>query len=150
MFRKEGLTINTHIGNEKWNQAAAVHVRMEVFVLERGIALRDEFDAYDHDNTISVVIYDEDRTVATGRYVQIDSTTIRPGRIAVLKEYRKQGLGERVIKEMEVIGKENGCISSVIHGELSAAEFYEKLGYIREPGLYYEDGAACVTLKKLL
>jgi predicted GNAT family N-acyltransferase len=142
--------MKTHIGKEKWNRAAALYVRMQVFVMERGIPLKEEFDLEDHDETIYVVIYDGEKPVATGRYKQIDSDTIRPGRIAVLKEYRKKGLGEVVVKELEALGKKLGCTTSVIHGELSAVGFYEKLDYTKESDVYYEDGVPCVTLNKEL
>ncbi|MFO8069260.1 MAG: GNAT family N-acetyltransferase [Alkalibacterium sp.] len=139
-----------HTGKEKWNRAAALYVRMQVFVMERSIPLKEEFDTEDHDETIYVVIYDGEKPVATGRYKQIDSDTVRPGRIAVLKEYRKKGLGESVVKELEDLGREQGCTTSVIHSELSATGFYEKLGYTKVSDIYYEDGAPCVTLKKSL
>ncbi|WP_423190199.1 GNAT family N-acetyltransferase [Alkalibacterium sp. f15] len=142
--------METHTGKEKWNRAAALYIRMQVFVMERDIPLKVEFDSEDHDEMIYVVIYDGEKPVATGRHKQIDSDTIRPGRVAVLKEYRKKGLGELVVKELEALGKKQGCTTSVIHGELSAAGFYEKLGYTRESDIYYEDGVPCVTLKKSL
>lgn len=138
------------IGKEKWNRAAALYVRMEVFVMERGIPLKEEFDSEDHDETIYVVIYDGEKPVATGRYKQIDEDTIRPGRIAVLKEYRKKGLGAVVVKELEALGEISGCKMSVIHGELSAVKFYEKLGYTKGTDVYYEDGVPCATLGKQL
>lgn len=142
--------MKTHVGSENWNRAAAFYVRMQVFVLEREISLQEEFDSEDTDGTVYVVLYDEDKPVATGRYKEIDSDTIRPGRIGVLKDYRRQGLGERVVKELEKLGQKNGCTKSVIHGELTAAKFYEKLGYSRVSDVYYEDGAPCVTLDKEL
>lgn len=140
--------MKTHIGNEKWNRAAALYVRMQVFVMERNIPLKEEFDTEDNDDTVYVVVYDGEKPVATGRYKQIDSETIRPGRIAVLKEYRKQGLGELVVRALEDFGKEQGCTVSIIHGELTAAEFYEKLGYTRDSDVYEEDGVPCVSLIK--
>lgn len=142
--------MNIHIGNENWNQAAAYYVRMQVFVLERNIALKDEFDENDHDQTVYVVVYDGDKPVATGRFLKTDATTVRPGRIAVLKNYRQKRLGERVITELEYFAKKEGCALSVIHAELSAAGFYEKLGYRKESDVYEEDGVPCVTLKKIL
>lgn len=142
--------MDIHVGSENWNQAAALYVRMQVFVIERNISLKDEFDSLDQDETVYVVIYDDEKPVATGRHNQVDSETIRPGRIAVLKEYRKKGLGEVVVKELEKLGRSNGCSKSVIHGELSAAKFYEKLGYTISSDVYEEDGEPCVTLTKEL
>lgn len=142
--------MNTHVGSENWNQAAALYVRMQVFVIERNISLKEEFDSLDQDETIYVVVYDDKKPIATGRYHQINTETIRPGRIAVLKEYRKRGLGKVIVKELESRGKSNGCSKSVIHGELSAAKFYEKLGYTVSSDVYEEDGEPCVTLTKQL
>ena len=139
-----------HTGNEKWNRAAAIYVRMEVFVLERGITLEEEFDALDDDFRVYVVAFDANKPVATGRYIKEDDFTVRPGRIATLNEYRGQGLGKRVLKEIEKIAASDGCTSSVIHGELTAAGFYEKLGYKRTSGIFYEDGVECVQLVKEL
>lgn len=123
---------------------------MQVFVLERSISLKDEFDGDDHDGAIYVVVYDQEKPVATGRFIQVDGQTVRPGRIAVLKDYRSKGLGELVINELETYARKQGCNASIIHGELSAAGFYEKLGYMRDSDIYDEDGVPCVTLTKTL
>lgn len=121
---------------------------MQVFVLERGIRLTEEFDLDDHDKTDYVVIYDENKPVATGRYKQMDAETIRPGRIAVLKDYRNRGLGQQIIEELEKAGLERGAKRSIIHGELTAEAFYEKLGYKKCSEEYLEDSVPCVTLEK--
>lgn len=144
------IDLIVHIGSEKWHQAAAYFVRMKVFVLERDIAIQDEFDSEDHDEAVYVVLYDNDKPVATGRFIQMDEGTVRPGRIAVLNDYRGKGLGERVVKELEAYARTRGCKTSEIHGEMSAAPFYEKLGYTREGETYLEDGVPCITLKKVL
>lgn len=142
--------MNVHFGSEKWHQAAALYIRMQVFVLERSIRLTEEFDLDDHDKTDYVVIYDENKPVATGRYKQMDAETIRPGRIAVLKDYRNRGLGQKIIEELEKAGLERGAKRSIIHGELTAAAFYEKLGYKKCSEEYLEDSVPCVTLEKQL
>lgn len=142
--------MQVHIGKEKWNQAAAFYIRMTVFVLEGDITMEDEFDRGDHDETLYVVVYDGEKPVATGRHEQIDADTIRPGRIATLKEYRKQGLGKLVLEEMEELGRELGCSTSIIHGEISAVPFYERVGYTVISDIYYEDGVPCKTLEKVL
>lgn len=71
----------THIGNENWNRASALYIRMQVFVRERNIPLKEEFDTEDKDETVYVVLYDGEKPVVTGRYKQINSDAIRPGRL---------------------------------------------------------------------
>ncbi|WP_369403940.1 hypothetical protein [Secundilactobacillus silagei] len=48
-----------HTGSEPWNHAAALYVRMNVFVLERTIAIEDEFDDHDEADRVYVVIYSD-------------------------------------------------------------------------------------------
>lgn len=66
----------------------------------------------------------------------------------MLKDYRNRGLGQQIIEELEKAGIERGAKRSIIHGELTAAAFYEKLGYKKCSEEYLEDSVPCVTLEK--
>ncbi|WP_027108010.1 GNAT family N-acetyltransferase [Lacticigenium naphthae] len=136
-----------HLGNEIWNQAGAFSVRMAVFVVERGIALQEEFDSVDEKKPNYIVIYDENHPIATGRY-SMKGGVIRPGRIAVLASQRKKGLGKVIVEEIEKIGKDAGCRQSLIHGEMTAVPFYEKIGYVQNSTRFIEDGVECIKLIK--
>ena len=133
-----------------WQRAAAFAVRMQVFVRERGLALQDEFDDQDNDGTIYAVIYHNDDPVATGRFKQLDATTMRPGRIATLASQRGNGLGAKIIIALEQVGRQHGCTQSVIHSELTAQGFYAKLGYQPSGEPFSEDGVPCILLTKQL
>ncbi len=143
--------MNCHTGSEPWNHAAALFIRMNVFVQERHIAIADEFDDNDTPDMIYAVCYADDETpVATGRFQTIDDTTMRPGRIATLKAYRGQHLGAKIIAALEAVGREKGFKSSLIHSELTAQKFYEKQGYHVASDVYEEDGVPCVNVEKAL
>ncbi|MFV0560404.1 MAG: GNAT family N-acetyltransferase [Enterococcus sp.] len=131
-----------------WQRAASCYIRMKVFVLEKGIAIEDEFDQFDSDDTLYVVIYDEHQPVATGRLLEEDAATARFTRIAVLKEYRKHHLGRKIIEALEIKAQELGYQQSIIHSELVAKGFYQKLGYTVCSEVYLEDGVPCITLQK--
>lgn len=148
--QKEGNFMELKIGNENFQRAASCYVRMEVFVLERGIPLAEEFDALDTPERFYAVIYDEDLPVATGRIFIEDEKTIRPTRIATLKEYRKQNLGAKIMTAIENYGVENGYVQSLVHAEQTAVGFYQKLGYTICLDIYYEDGVPCQSLEKRL
>lgn len=140
-----------HIGSEPWNHAAALYVRMNVFVLERTIAMEDEFDDNDESDRVYVVAYtDDNQPVATGRFQTIDDTTMRPARIATLKDYRGQHLGAQIIKALEEYGLARGYTKSVIHSEMTAKGFYERQGYQVSSEPYEEDGVPAITLTKTL
>lgn len=140
-----------HTGSEPWNHAAALYIRMNVFVLERTIAMQDEFDDNDEPDRVYVVAYTDDgQPAATGRFQTIDDTTMRPGRIATLKDYRGQHLGAQVIKALEDYGMAHGYTKSVIHSEMTAQGFYERQGYQVASEPYEEDGVPAITLTKSL
>ena len=88
--------------------------------------------------------------VATGRIFIEDEKTIRPTRIATLKEYRKQNLGAKIMTAIEDYGIANGYVRSLVHAEQTAVGFYQKLGYTICSDIYYEDGVACQSLEKNL
>lgn len=57
-----------HFGRERWNQAAAFHLRYEVFVLEQKISLKEEFDTLDSEKRNYFVVYNHSLPNATIRY----------------------------------------------------------------------------------
>ncbi len=110
---------------DKPNQDA-MDIRIKVFVKEQGF--RDEFDKID-DIAKHVVIYDNDKAIATARFYLVDDYYLL-GRIAILKEYRGLHLGEYLIKETEKELKNMGATLLKIHAQERAVGFYLKQGYI--------------------
>jgi predicted GNAT family N-acyltransferase len=136
------------IGNQNWHRAASCYVRMQVFVLERGLAIDDEFDQADRDGTTYAVIFAGDQPVATGRYLPIDAEQALLTRIATLAAYRGQHLGAQVIQALEDQARQDGKQTLIIHSELTAKGFYQTLGYRPSSAVYQEDGVDCQTLTK--
>ncbi|MFD1319300.1 GNAT family N-acetyltransferase [Loigolactobacillus zhaoyuanensis] len=133
-----------------WQRAAAFAVRLQVFVHERGLSLQAEFDDHDRDGTTYAVVYADQTPVATGRFQQLSTTTMRPGRIATLASQRGKGLGAQIIAALEQVGRDKGCQRSEIHSELTAQGFYAQLGYRPVGTPFTEDGVACILLQKQL
>ncbi|OJG45590.1 hypothetical protein RV04_GL001879 [Enterococcus hermanniensis] len=122
---------------------------MNVFVIERYLAIVDEFDTQDTAETIYSVIFDEFKPVATARLLIENEQTVRIGRVATLKEYRGQNLGSQVVSVLEACAIERGYQQSLVHAELTAEIFYQKMSYSRIGEPYTEDGVDCITLMKV-
>lgn len=137
------------ISAKPWQRAAALSVRMQVFVQERHIDLKDEFDDNDLPTTLYAVAYAApDKPVATGRFQAYDNVTMQPERIATLADYRGQHLGAQIINALENVGRQHGYQKALIHSELTAQGFYESLGYHRTSDVFMEDGVPCVLVQK--
>ena len=93
------------------------------------IALQDEFDEHDGNESKYIVLLDDEYPVATCRFYELDNSTVLVGRVVVLTEYRGKHLGARVINEAEKWIAELGYIEIFIDARLEATGFYEKLGY---------------------
>ncbi|MHC5230030.1 GNAT family N-acetyltransferase [Enterococcus sp. LJL99] len=137
-----------HFGNERWNQAAAFALRYDVFVLEQGISLEDEFDSIDASEKKYYVVYEKSTVLATARFQIIDEQTIQPDRLCVKKEYRGTGIGTKLLLEIERCASQDGFSNAVLSAEKTAVNFYQKLGYKINSKEYYEDGIPCVQMKK--
>ncbi|MGG5369063.1 GNAT family N-acetyltransferase [Enterococcus sp. AZ196] len=82
-------------------QAAAFYLRYQVFVLEQNISPGLEFDQLDTPERQYLVFFDEELPVATVRYQKLDQQTLNPDRLCVDSDYRDQGLGTKLLDQIE-------------------------------------------------
>lgn len=52
------------------------------------------------------------------------------GRIVVLPEYRRQGIGTQVVEEAEAWARELGFTTAVVESRDNKIPFYESMGYV--------------------
>lgn len=123
-------------------------IRTKVFVEEQNF--KNEFDDKENIST-HLVMYDCNKPVATARYYfskEQDSFVI--GRIAVLKEYRGQGLGYKILSFTENCIKNKGSISCCVLAQKRVSAFYQKLGYKELGGIIYDEYCPHIWMKKKL
>ncbi len=94
-----------------------------------------EFDGED-DNADHYLIFDDNVPVASGRFRETEGG-IKLERFAVVKKYRKSGLGKLLLLSMV-----NDLISSgriiYLHSQESAVGFYERNGFVIEGEQFIE------------
>lgn len=106
----------------------AAQVRLAVFVTEQGYPRELEFDDLD-ETAWHLTLLDGDMPVAAARLVILSPGVLKPGRIAVLKEYRKQHLGARLMEELLKKAGQLGAKELHIGAQVQAQGFYEKFGF---------------------
>ena len=136
------MTIKTY--NEL--PAEAAKIREEVFVREQGFS--EEFDTVDN-SACHIVLFLDGKAVATCRYFS-DGGSYKVGRIAVLKNYRGRNFGSAVLLEAEKQIAMLGGRSVILHSQLQACGFYEKLGYVPYGEIEPEEGCPHIWMKKEL
>jgi len=124
-----------------WEKAAkeAYAIRQEVFIEERGVPQHMELDEYDP-GAAHVLAYQNARCIATARLVRLDEKSAQIGRMAVLIALRGQGIGTAMLKQLIAHALSEGISNLVLHSQLSAISFYEKLGFKAEGPIYQEAG----------
>ena len=116
----------------------ACRIRIEVFVHEQGVPEEIEMDEYD---TLAehVVAFRFSKPVGCGRIV-IHNGSAKIGRVAVIKAERGKGIGRKVCEELIKIAAEKGIKEFVLNSQLTAVDFYKKLGFEAIGGVFKEAG----------
>lgn len=80
----------------------------------------------------AALIYDNDIPIACGAYKKHDSASIEIKRIYVIEDYRRQGLGKRILKKLENHAKAEGYLNAKLETgkkQYEAIELYKSIGY---------------------
>lgn len=106
----------------------ALAIRYKVFVEEQKVPSDLEIDEFE-ERSIYGVLYDSDQAVATVRIYSLGNSTYKVQRVAVLKDLRGQGLGKRLMLDVEKKAKEMNVAHLKLDSQNTAIPFYQKLGY---------------------
>ena len=133
------ITIET----QPWSEArdAAYAIRCAVFIEEQGIPTELEIDDYDPIAEHALAFVD-DLCVATARIYldEQDPSKAKIGRMAVLKDFRGQGIGTALLGEAIRAGMMQGASVFELHAQQSAAPFYAKLQFKPDGAIFDEVG----------
>jgi predicted GNAT family N-acyltransferase len=134
----------------------AAEIRTQVFVKEQGIPAELEWDDTDK-VCIHVLVYCEDgsasKAVGTGRLIAPEKANgpAKIGRMAVLKDYRRKGIGDDVMQALIEHAFDAGYKSIELSAQAYVQGFYANHGFEAEGEPYEEVGIAHqkMTLKNL-
>ncbi|MBP6121980.1 GNAT family N-acetyltransferase [Providencia sp.] len=117
----------------------AFDLRQQVFTHEQGFPADIDVDEYD-ENALHVVLYLANQPSAVLRCILCADGLIKVGRVAVLKQHRRKGLGRELMMFVEQYGLENNYKIIGLSAQHTAIEFYHTLGYQTQGEMYDEDG----------
>ncbi len=128
-------------------RAMANTIRFEVFVDEQKVPREIELDQYEDESTHLLAFYNG-IPVGTLRFRHTEKG-IKIERVAVSSPYRSFGIGKELMFYAEkIIARTYPELPIILHSQISAQSFYEKLGYVKEGNNFMQAGIEHVAMKK--
>lgn len=129
------------------NSKESIDIRTEVFINEQ--KFENEFDEID-ETAYHLIIFDNNKPVATGRMYSDADGEYHIGRIAVIQEYRKKGIGRIVVTELEKAAAELGAEKCSLSAQTRVSDFYRSLGYTAVGEPYFDEYCPHIKMIKKL
>jgi predicted GNAT family N-acyltransferase len=130
-----------------WEKARkhAAPIRFTVFVEEQGVPFEIELDKQDL-LSVHAIVFDDDTPVATGRLLPDGHI----GRMAVLKDWRRRGIGALMLQALMGRAKERGYGEVALSAQIHAVPFYRAHGFVPVGDEYMEAGIRHQAMKRPL
>ncbi len=140
-----------HIKSEKielkklnWHdaQTLAKPIRISVFIQEQYVPEAEEWDDEDS-SSLHIIVIKNGETVATARLTENGKI----GRMAVLKGYRKQGIGSMMLAELIKVAKQRKLSEIKLWSQTHAQDFYKKHGFIAKGDEFLDAGIPHIEMR---
>lgn len=126
----------------------ACYIRETVFVQEQGFT--DEFDKIDVTAAHLVLFVREEPAAVCRVFWDEDMAQFILGRVAVLQQYRGNGLGAAILQAAEAYTREQGGKELHLHAQCRITAFYEACGYDQYGEIEDDQGCPHIWMRKSL
>ncbi len=117
-------------------------VRELVFVTEQKVPLELEWDEWDERSDHAVARDTSGQAIGTARLLPDG----RIGRMAVLREWRRRGVGAALMEALLQKAREQSLSRVTLHAQTHAAGFYRRFGFSERGGEFWEAGIPHVEM----
>ena len=131
-----------------WDKAQpdAAPLRFAIFVGEQNVPPGIELDEMDEKSLHALAFDAAGRPIGTGRLLPDG----RIGRMAVVKEWRRRGVGADLLDALVEEARRRGFREVKLSAQLQAAEFYRVHGFVAEGKVYEEAGILHQAMRRSL
>jgi predicted GNAT family N-acyltransferase len=117
-------------------------VRELVFVTEQKVPLELEWDEWDERSDHAIARDAGGQAIGTARLLPDG----RIGRMAVLREWRRRGVGAALMEALLQKAREQSMSRVTLHAQTHAAGFYRRFGFSERGGEFWEAGIPHVEM----
>ena len=111
-------------------------IRQKVFIEEQNVMSQLEWDGMDEE-AIHFLAFKNEKAIGCARAFVIENF-MQLGRMAVLKEYRGEGVGTALIEKAITTAKLNQLSAIYISAQCHAIDFYKKFGFEVTSDIYLD------------
>ena len=122
--------------NWKYQHRALGELRRLVFIAEQGVPIEEEWDGQDEAAWHWLATSPDGKPIGTARLLADGQI----GRMAVLQDFRGQGIGAALLEQILSKATRLGMRSLFLHAQDHAAEFYRKAGFAPTGEQFVEAG----------
>jgi predicted GNAT family N-acyltransferase len=142
--------MNISIQITHWDEAKSqvMPIRHEIFIKEQKVPEELEWDEFDQEALHAIVKKDQE-VIGTARLI-IDNANARIGRMAIQKECREQGIGQKLLSILIQTAKEKGAQECILHAQTHAIAFYAKADFEPNGPIFDEAGISHVEMRLTL
>ena len=135
--------------NNNENLKDCLEIREKVFIEEKNVPVEIENDCYDKitEECDHFLIKLDNENVGTLRCYLKDENQVKLQRFCILREYRKLGIGKKVLSYIENYYKINKK-AIIMDAKYEAVGFYEKCGYKKVSDVFIEADIEHITMLK--
>lgn len=132
----------------EWKESAAAltAVRFKVFVEEQHVPEELELDEYDAQSFHLLAYNSQGEPVACSRL----KTDGQIGRMAVLAEYRHQGIGGQMLEMLIDHARSTGLERLYLHAQITAIDFYAAYGFNVCSDVFMDAGIPHKSMQRLV
>lgn len=121
-------------------------VRDIVFVKEQGVPREVEWDGQDQDAEHFLAVNEAGQAIGCARLLASGQI----GRMAVVTEHRKRGIGRRLLEAALEAAKQSQMSRVFLHAQRDAVEFYRKAGFLPSGAEFMEAGIPHLAMDMVL
>ncbi len=121
-------------------------IRTKVFVEEQNVPAEEEWDVEDSVAHHFLAVNEMGQYIGCSRLLESGQV----GRMAVLKEYRGFGVGEKLLQASIEKAQELGMPKLFLHAQTYAEPFYKRGGFVRSGSEFLEVGIPHVPMEMVL
>ncbi|NJK40740.1 MAG: GNAT family N-acetyltransferase [Acaryochloridaceae cyanobacterium SU_2_1] len=126
-------------------------IRQQVFHQEQGIAADLDMDGEDdHAEQFIAYIQGQPVGIARMRAYGHQLTQAKIERVAVLPEFRGQGIGRAILEKMLAHARQQDFATALVYAQEASIPFYEQLGFCKQGKTFIQAGIPHLALTKNL